>query len=436
MRKRQKSEIVGLLGTLENAHNILQKMKKKRETAGIEEVLVLCQESAIHIGTSIEETEGEGTKAVQLLEEYCELVYKISLPESDSYICKQLNHIISDVRTEVEKFPIKLEVVFLPYKYSMWDSMESVWMAANADSDCDAYVMPIPYFGKDTNGQFASYHYEGELFVGKVPIISFQEYNIAERNPDMVFIHNPYDNSNFVTSVHPDYYASKLYKETEKLIYLPYDICVNDKVGKNYAVTCASIYANYVILQSEKVREQYINYFREMAVESGNPQLAVNVENRFVALGSPKLDKVKKTCCQNVEIPESWKKLIGSGEERKKVVLYNTHLSNLMGPKGRRFIKKLNAVFEQFQKREDVVLLWRPHPLSITTAEAMNPQILPEYLAMIDRFRKEEIGIYDDTADMERAIAISDAYYGDGGSLLELYRATDKPMMIQNISLE
>ena len=33
---------------------------------------------------------------------------------------------------------------------------------------------------------------------------------------------------------------------------------------------------------------------------------------------------------------------------------------------------------------------------------------------------------------MNRAIAVSDAYYGDQSSLVALYRKTGKPIMIQN----
>ena len=47
-----------------------------------------------------------------------------------------------------QEFPDKKEVVFLPYKASMWDSLESVWMAAKEDEDYIARVMPIPYFDK------------------------------------------------------------------------------------------------------------------------------------------------------------------------------------------------------------------------------------------------------------------------------------------------
>lgn len=38
---------------------------------------------------------------------------------------------------------IVYKVVFMPYKASMWDSLESVWMAADKDERCEALVVPI-----------------------------------------------------------------------------------------------------------------------------------------------------------------------------------------------------------------------------------------------------------------------------------------------------
>ena len=40
----------------------------------------------------------------------------------------------------------KWRAVFLPYKASMWTSLESIWKAANRDPNCDNYVVPIPYY--------------------------------------------------------------------------------------------------------------------------------------------------------------------------------------------------------------------------------------------------------------------------------------------------
>ena len=33
----------------------------------------------------------------------------------------------------------------------MWDSLESIYESAEKDSDCEAYIMPIPYYDKEEN---------------------------------------------------------------------------------------------------------------------------------------------------------------------------------------------------------------------------------------------------------------------------------------------
>ena len=57
---------------------------------------------------------------------------------------------------------------------------------------------------------------------------------------------------------------------------------------------------------------------------------------------------------------------------------------------------------------------------------------------MPDQLLEKELygwGIYDDTPDIDRAIALSDAYYGDMSSVVELYKVTGKPIMIQNLEI-
>ena len=55
----------------------------------------------------------------------------------------------------------------------MWDSLESVWRAADEDPECDAYVVPIPYFERNAQGELAAGHYEGN---------QFPEYVLKEKN--------------------------------------------------------------------------------------------------------------------------------------------------------------------------------------------------------------------------------------------------------------
>ena len=65
----------------------------------------------------------------------------------------------------------------------------------------------------------------------------------------------------------------------------------------------------------------------------------------------------------------------------------------------------------------------------------MRPDLMEEYYDIVEKYKKEGWGIYDDTSDLHRAIAISDAYYGDPSSLVELYRMTGKAIMIQDVNI-
>ena len=117
---------------------------------------------------------------------------------------------------------VRLEIAFLPYKASMWDSLESVWRAAEEDPDCDAYVVPIPYYDRKGDGTLGAYHYEGKDFPADVPIVYFENYRLEDRRPDIVYIHNPYDQGNFVTTVDSRFYSGEIKKYADKLVYIPY----------------------------------------------------------------------------------------------------------------------------------------------------------------------------------------------------------------------
>ena len=53
----------------------------------------------------------------------------------------------------------------------------------------------------------------------------------------------------------------------------------------------------------------------------------------------------------------------------------------------------------------------------------------------MDTYRAEGWGIYDDTADLDRAIAVSDGYYGDGSSVVQLCRERGIPVMYQDVEI-
>lgn len=419
------------------------------EERKLQDCLVLfadCQESAVALGGHIEKLYGMNTKTVGALEQYCECLYQMSVAldegtqvdvayEALQQSAKQVEEVY------VEEFPDKKEVVFLPYKAAMWDSLESIWMTARDDENSDAYVIPIPYYDVDENRNFKEMHYESTLYPEYVPITSYEEYNLEERHPDMIFIHNPYDEFNKVTSIDPAFYSSKIKDYTEKLVYIPYFVLGEINPGNQEAIDKMShfcflpgtMYADTVIVQSENIRQIYINeYIKAMEVR-GNKVSREELEKKFLGLGSPKFDKINNVDKDKLMIPDEWKKLIEKEDGgHKKVIFYNTSLTAFLEA-GEQMITKIKSVLRFFEENKgEVTLLWRPHPLMKQTVSAMRPDLWEAYEEIVQQYRDEGWGIYDDTPEMNMALAISDAYYGDPSSVVYIYQETRKPIMIQN----
>lgn len=437
MRKFMKESILEIFQTMYEAHkNIKQFIEKKNfEDANI--ILGDCQDAAIQIGEAIESSEGESFVTVSYLEEYCEAVYEVSASISDNYNGNKAQKVLDKLLIKAENsvkndIKVRLEIVFCPYKASMWDSLESVWKAADEDPDCDAYVVPIPYYDRNPDHSFGEYHYEGGDYPDYVPITHYEAYNFETRRPDVVYIHNPYDECNYVTTVDPRFYSKELKKYTDKLVYIPYFVVDDsrdiDKI-EHYALSPSVINSDLVIVQSEKVRQKYIDVL--LPHYGGTSESHKFLESRILGIGSPKFDAVNRIKPSFDSLPEEWQKIIG--DEGKKILFYNTHLTLLMAANYKEFLKKLEQVLNYFKSRNDVVLLWRPHPLAISTAKSMNPAAVEPYLQIVEKYRSEKWGIYDDTPDMDRSIALADAYYGSDSSVVPIFRATGKPVLIHNI---
>ena len=344
-------------------------------------------------------------------------------------LCQEIIlQVINNLRNEKE---LKKDIVFLPYQASMWDSLESVWKAANEDKEhCNTYVIPIPYADLTPEHTAAEWHCERGLFPEYVPTLDWQTIDLEEMHPDVIFIHNPYDEYNRVTSVESRYYSSNLKRCTDKLVYIPYSVEEEIQPGNEAAENAiehrillpAFMNADLIIAQSEDMRQVWIN----ILVRRTNKKDRNYWEKRILGLGSPKIDKVLNSKKEYFDIPKQWKKLI----KNKKVVLYITSISPML-QNSDKVCAKLRYVFDTFQNRDDVVLWWRPHPLMKYTFHSMRPQFEKEYLSIEKQYIEEGWGIYDDSSDLHRAICWSDAYYGDMSSVLTLYRETGKPIMMQ-----
>lgn len=443
MRKVLKNQLAEIIILLSEAHETILKNIENNDYDTAIEYLAECQDTAVAVGTKIDATEGEGTTTVKALESYCELLFHIhqEITEGNVEIKSVRNRLknsyIDICNKLLYEIPDTKEVVFLPYKASMWDSLESVWKKAAEDPLVDAKVIPIPYYDKNPDGTFGELHYEGAEFPKDVPIVSYKEYNLEKNHPDEIYIHNPYDDRNYVTSIHPYFYSSKIRMFTDKLIYIPYFVLEEIDPGnkasvdnmKQFVITPGVLYANEVIVQSENMRKIYV----ECMVEYTGEENRNYFENKIKGTGSPKIEKIKSMSIDDVEIPYEWRKYIYREDgSRKKIIIYNTSLLALIR-ESEQMLRKLQDVFKIFKEhRDEVTLLWRPHPLIKATICSMKPQLYGAYEKIVESYKAEDFGIYDDTADMDRALILADAYYGDTSSLVTLCKAIGMPIMIQN----
>ena len=433
MRKNQQKLILDMIEALLRANHEIKRLFLKKELSAVLQLMEVCQDGALKISKLIENLEGEGTKTVVMLVEYHENLYNFgkNLETIDASFVKrlqdQLLKIENNIKSELK--PNRIEVAFFPYKASMWDALESIWLAAKEDPNCDAYVVPIPYFDRMPNGNFGQMHYEGSQYPDNIPIVDWRTYDLEQHRPDVIFIHNPYDDRNYVTSVHPDYYSSRLKDFTELLCYVPYFVSYG-KVAEHFVLCPGVLNADRVFLQSENVRNTYIQVVKDFEKKNHCPGRFGDIEEKFVSLGSPKFDRVLNAKRKDCSLPEQWEKLI----EGKKVFFYNTSIGAFL--QGReQYLKKLRFVLETFRSRKDVVLWWRPHPLIETTCQSMIPHLLTEYKKLVADFRQDDWGIYDDSSDLHRALTTSDALIGDFSSIMSMYNVTGKPAMLLDAEL-
>ncbi|MDO4304347.1 MAG: hypothetical protein Q4D94_10565 [Bacillota bacterium] len=442
MRKAEKEQIISLLKLMEQAHWEICLNIEKKNYSNVIRLLEDCQQVAITVGRYIEKVETEDLATILMLEDYCEQVYQIheiivkqevvSAAKIKKNLKKQFVKILNSVKNDIK---VRKEIVFLPYKASMWDSLESLWRAVDADPECNARVIPIPYFDKGVDGSLKEMHYEGASFPNDVPITYYKDWDLSTIRPDMIFIHNPYDECNYITSVHPDFYSKKLREFTECLVYVPYfvlneiDSCDIDAIGRveHYVTLPGVIYADKVIVQSEAMKSIYVEIMSKYAGE----QTKKMWKEKILGLGSPKFDKLVRTAKDSIQLPADWGDYIGD-KNSKKIILYNTSVNSLLNHSNA-YIEKMRAVFRLFNEHADVLLLWRPHPLIEATISSMRPELWREYQLLVKEYKENKWGIYDDTPDIDRAIRISDAYYGDCSSVVQLCQSVGMPIMIQSI---
>lgn len=415
MNNNEKKQIVELLITIKSAFEYaLENMNKSIEYIGLSYEGL----QSIFNFFKLKEDNNFMDKIGKIIVEI-EKFDSLSEEEKISFLKEGIKEVESLVE-EVEKYR-KIKALFLPYKASMWTSLESVWKAANEDKDCEAVVMPIPYHEIDSEENMSKLCYEGEEYPDYVPITKFWKYDISKEKPDMIFIHNPYDDANTLTRVPEEYYSRNLRKYTDELIYIPYYTIYCYSKLPNEPIFNINVPANYyadkIIVENDEVKKQ----FEKEEINRG----------KVVALGSPKFDAIYNAR-ENSE-KNKWK--YAEVAKGKKVFLLITTLSVYVTETASIF-RLMEELFNKIIKRNDSILIWRPHPLEQKWIENSIPELSGLYNEIREYFDKYPNTFLDLSAEYTSTLLNADGIFSTGSSLVNEIEAMGKPLYLISKSPE
>lgn len=341
-----------------------------------------------------------------------------TLPVNDEHVKFTLiNNLYTDYYNDLNKLlifiknlKVKKEIVFLPYKADMWDSLHSVWAAASQDTEVNVSVVPIPYYNM-RNGEHYQKIYEGELFPKEIQVIYYEDYDITLEKPDVIFIHNPYDHLNYVTQVDGQYFSSELIKYTDKLVYIPYHVVLGtpqEALFKQYGV-----YNSWrTFVQSDEVRKCYLEW-------------DVLKEEQIISMGSPKIDYIQQKLEAKEEMPVAWEAKL----KNKTTFFVNSSIASFLNDT-ELALKRLEYTLDLLTEGENYGVIWRPHPLLEDTLHSLREEYIEHYHAIVEKAKCKENLIMDYSNEAYHAIKYSDAYVGDYSSIVPLYGVSGKPIYL------
>ncbi len=400
-------------------------LNEENDPAGISGLCADLQQLAIDLGTYMETVKGEGYDIVSLIEKYCEALYELNMAGNRAAAEEKLeciNGILKEIVTETSE---RKEVLFLPFKGEYWQEFEDEYRRVSERPDTDVYVVPIPYYYKDYLGRMHDMQYDVNAYPADVKITHYDEYDIKLRHPDVIYIQNPYDGWNEVTSIPPFFFSDNLRKHTDMLVYIPwfctYDFTKDDfkeyAAMKYYCNMPGVVNADRVILHSEAEKEAYISRLCDFA---GDDTREIWEEKLTVASHTDLKDDTEDH---------------GAGNDKKtKTLLYYPDFSEILYY-GDKAVDKLKDVIGLVRAAggswKCIILLGE---LIEEKLKELEPDLSERYMALISEASSDDLFeiLYDKDTDIKALAGRCDAYYGDGGHMAHLVRNACKPVKIQS----
>ncbi|MDR1397679.1 MAG: hypothetical protein LBJ14_08110, partial [Desulfarculales bacterium] len=322
-------------------------------------------------------------------------------------------------QTKLRQEAVQYKVVFFPYLASTWDSLQSVYEAFAKDERFITDIVIIPAHRRAPTGRVSLY--EDFLADTDIPHTLYQDYDLAQDQPDIAFVNNPFDQV-----VEPSFYAANIRRHCKTLVYVPYYGILSgyfsEKRLKVYNQPI-QLLADLIIVQSQITAQAYNRH-------CPGPQ------GRYLPLGTPKIDACKKKTALAAQNPKrEWVEKIAG----RPVFLLDSHYDIPSEWRGRLdggifycLLFFLEAILNYFSGRPDLFLIWRPHPLTETALinYTTNPSLYSAFTKLMKLCNSLPNCLIDREDDFHMSFSLSAAMIAlSQGSLKYVYLSLGKPVI-------
>ena len=436
-------------------------------------VLPELQQLVVDFGTLLEEVRGEENlcvqKVVAKIQEYCDALYALyeqlntRLQEPDTLKIGQQPADVSDadatvcasyeafarsytkMKAEIQQFCIaRRSVLFICTGMREWHAYEHLCDEERQKADTDVYIACVLTVFKDIYGH-AEYGQNTEdantmriqdhiqnlygEFADNIQFMPWQKVNPALLAPGTIYIQDPYDGENPCLTIPPMYYAGNLRKYTKNLIYVPSykvkEFGVEDTTDrynmKHYVTAPALMYADQIYVQSENMRQRYLECLVEFSGEA------------YRAIWERKISVSEFVFRREVEKDTS-----------KKMILYcigETELANL-GKRALAHVESRLQILADNHENLQVQICFYPPRLLDWEVDLQRVKTLTEMLRTYAETNKawctlEAPQEQEDLAAYRERLAINcDAYYGSPSPYVHAFTLREKPVMLASTDIE
>lgn len=303
----------------------------------------------------------------------------------------------------------RIKIIFFVQEFSLWASYRTIYDFFNSRDDCDVALVyayskgRLPELGKQENIKMfegAGYH-----------VVDMADFDFYSEEPDIIFYQKPYFEGNGIPA---KYYIEEIAKHVKYTVFISYclDVQGGDRLYKFF-------YGMPMFYRAWKV-VAYSNHYYEMLKRYSY----CDGEN-LIRFGHPKFDALSEIMNNDSLKNDCWEKVINN----RRTVMWNSHFSVGENVGVGTFFENYKTMFGYFEKNQDVVLIWRPHPYFWEMVQRDPRMDKGDFDSLLLKLNKMDNVIIDKSGDYRTAFYYADALVSDAATFLVEFGMSGKPVM-------